>query len=133
SMFRSESGPTRYPGEPAVWLKRLVILRSRDEGTRPLRDVEFRLGLNVIRVAEPEDAKGSAFGHNVGKTLLVRLLRYCLGDSFFADLNARERIREVLPDGWVAAVVRVRGTTWSVARPLARRVSGCCLETEAWT
>src|SRR5204862_6520427 len=89
--------------------------------------------LTAVRVGDPEGSRGSAFGHNVGKTLLVRLLRYCLGDSFFADLSARERIREVVPDGWVAAVVRVRGTTWSVARPLARRVSGYCLETEDWT
>lgn len=132
SMFRPESTPSRYPGEPSVWLKRLVILRSRDGGDVPLRDVEFRLGLNVIRVAEPETAAGRAFGHNVGKTLLVRLLRYCLGDSYFADLHARERIREILPDAWVAAVVRVRGTTWSVARPLARRVSGWSLESEDW-
>jgi hypothetical protein len=132
SMFRPESTPAHDPGEPTVWLKRLVILRSRDAAQPPIRDIEFRLGLNVVRVAELETSIGRAFGHNVGKTLLVRLIRYCLGDSYFADLHARERIREVLPDGWVAAVVRVRGTTWTVARPLARRLSGWCLESEDW-
>src|SRR4051794_2327270 len=132
SMFRPESTQARDPGEPTVWLKRLVILRSRDAGLPPIRDVEFRLGLNVVRVGEAETSAGRAFGHNVGKTLLVRLIRYCLGDSYFSDLTARERIREALPDAWVAAVVRVRGTTWSVARPLARRVSGWCLESEDW-
>jgi hypothetical protein len=133
TLFNPESPTVRHPGEPAVWLKRLVLLRSRDRGETPVRDIDFRLGLNIIRVAEPGEGVGRAFGHNVGKTLLVRLIRYCLGDSFFADLTARERIRLVLPDGWVAAVVRVRGIDWAVARPLARRLSGWCVEADDWT
>src|SRR5437763_703613 len=80
-LFQPELPPCPYPGEPAVWVKRLVLVRARSTGEEPIRNIEFRLGLNIISTRDEEPADASAVGHNVGKTLLVRLLRYCLGTS----------------------------------------------------
>jgi len=119
-----------YPAEPRVWLKRLAVVRSQEELDDPLREIEFRLGLNVIKA---DDAPLQAsFGHNVGKTLLVRLIRYCLGDAQYAGTNMRRRIRDVLPDAWVAAVVSVQETTWSVLRSLGHGRRGWCVQGDDW-
>lgn len=131
-LFPSELPTCPWPGEPSVWLKRLVIVRERTAGQVPIRDIEFRLGLNVIRTKDEANNDAAAAGHNVGKTLLVRLLRYCLGDGQYANSNTRSRIRDVLSDGWVIALVRVAGTTWGVARPLGPSRHSWCLSTENW-
>lgn len=132
TLFPSEPSPILYPGEPPVWLMRLVLLCSEDAIETPIRDIEFRLGLNIVTVAEDHSKEAVAFGHNVGKTLLVRLIRFCLGDPQYATANMRGRIRYVLPDAWVIGVVRVRGETWSVARSLGHGRRSWCVQSDDW-
>jgi hypothetical protein len=131
-LFPVEPPTGPHPGEPPVWVKRLVILRERTPGQEPIRNIEFRLGLNIISTRDDVAADAAAVGHNVGKTLLVRLLRYCLGDTQYANSNMRGRIRAALPDAWEIGVIRVRGTTWGVARPLGPGRQSWCLRTDSW-
>lgn len=132
SLFPSNLPPSPHPGEPAVWVKRLVIVRERAAGQVPLRNIEFRLGLNIVGTQEEAVGDAATAGHNVGKTLLVRLIRYCLGDTHYGSGNVRDRVRRCLPDGWVVGVFRVAATTWAVARPLGPGGAGWCAATEAY-
>ena len=36
TLFPSEPEPVAYPGEPAIWLQRVVILPSRQSGVEPV-------------------------------------------------------------------------------------------------
>lgn len=129
SLFQSDPEPAAYPGEPAVWVKQVVIVPKRELGVTPIRDISFRLGLNVINARLPSDPDTTAFGHNVGKTLLVRLIRYCLGDEQYAGSRVRSRIRAVSGEAAVIAVLRVRNADWAVCRSLASAKQSCCLQT----
>lgn len=100
--------------EPRLWIRRLVIWERL--GDEPLRDIPLRPGLNIVWT--PDD---SGIGHGGGKTLLCRLLRYCLGEDQFAPEEQRERISKALPDAWVGAEVVLDGTCWAVLRPLGVR------------
>jgi hypothetical protein len=44
--------------EPLIWVRRLTILPSLASDSRPIRDVEFRLGLNIIRHRRRPEASG---------------------------------------------------------------------------
>lgn len=100
--------------EPRLWIRRLVIWEK--PGVEPLRDIPLRPGLNIVWT--PDD---SGIGHGGGKTLLCRLLRYCLGEDQFAPEEQRQRISMALPDAWVGAEVVLDGTCWAVLRPLGIR------------
>ena len=132
TLFPSEPETVAYPGEPAIWLQRVVILPSRQAGVEPIRNIEFRRGLNVINTKLTQDIETAAFGHNVGKTLLVRMIRYALGDEHYAGTRVRSRIKEKLPQACVLAQVRVNGTTWGIVRSLARPRDSFCLSTDTW-
>jgi hypothetical protein len=84
----------------------------------PIQNISLRPGLNIIRTEDRPAGETRVMGHSVGKTLLTRLIRYCLGESHFAIEAVRSRIARKLPDAHVLAEVRVEGQTWSVARPL---------------
>lgn len=132
TLFPSEPETVAYPGEPAIWFQRVVILPARRAGVEPIRNIEFRRGLNVINTKLTQDVETAAFGHNVGKTLLVRVIRYALGDDHYAGTRVRSRITEKLPDACVLAQVRVNGTTWGIARSLTKPRDSFCLQTDTW-
>lgn len=104
--------------EPAVWIRRLVLVPSLAPTTEPIRDISFRLGLNIIRTADRPAGETRVMGHSVGKTLVTRLIRYCLGETHFAVEPVRKRIAELIPEAFVIAVVNVTGKSLVVVRPL---------------
>lgn len=132
SLFPSEPEAVAYPGEPDIWIQRVVILPARRTGVEPIRNIEFRRGLNVINTKLTRDVETTAFGHNVGKTLLVRMIRYALGDETYASTLARSRIKEKLPDGCVVAHVRMNGTSLGLVRSLVKPRESYCLPTDNW-
>src|SRR5436190_6953605 len=115
-----EPQPSPHPGPPLLWLRRLVLVRERHAGGEVIRDIPFRLGLNIIDTPDSPPDETRTVGHNVGKTLLVRLFRYCLGDRYFANRQVRSHIQEHFPDGYALAEVVVAGTCWAIARPLGK-------------
>lgn len=132
NLFPSEPEAAVFPGEPPIWIQRLVILPARRTGVDPIRNIEFRRGLNVINTKMTQDTESTAFGHNVGKTLLVRMIRYALGDEQYASQRIRSRIREKMAEGTVLANVRVKGSTWCVARSLILPRQSFCLQSDNW-
>ena len=109
--------PVTRPADPVFWVRRLVLVEDRLPTGRVIRDIEFRRGLNVIRVIDrPKDHRGSV-GHSVGKTLLTRLIRYCLGERYYATEAVAELIVEHFPSGYAIAEVTIGDTAWVVARP----------------
>ena len=110
--------PAAARTEPDLWVRRLVIVSERKPSAGVVRDVEFRRGLNIVRVEPRPDGETRAIGHSVGKTLLARLIRYCLGEGYFAAPEVTSRIAARLPDAFVLAEVFVSGRPWVVARPL---------------
>lgn len=113
--------------DPVVWIRRLVIVESPQPGAEVIRDVSLRRGLNIVSTATPETGDGPV-GHNVGKTLFTRLIRYCLGESQFARARVREAIAQRLPDAYVAVEVCISGRPWVVARPI-----GAISSQDSWT
>jgi hypothetical protein len=109
-------------GEPLVWIERCVIWLAPGH---VVRDIPFKRGLNIIYSPDPgddrSDPRGRALGHAAGKTLLCRLLRYCLGEPNFGPPSLRRRVAQILPDAYVGIQARIAGQTWSVARPLGTR------------
>ena len=104
--------------EPVLWVRRLVILPSLAADALPIREVEFRLGLNIIRTADRPTGEDRVIGHSVGKTLLTRLIRYCLGETHFAVEAVRNRIISLVPTGYAVVEVFLAGNPWVVVRPL---------------
>src|SRR5713101_7728656 len=102
--------------EPRLWVRRLVIWAKPGE---PIREVSLRRGLNIVwspdpgaTAAQPGQQGGS--GHGAGKTLLCRLLRYCLGEDTFANEDLRRSVGEQLPGGLVGSEVQINGVQWAV-------------------
>lgn len=126
--------PDRGRPDPLVWVRRLVILPECSATVTPIREVEFRRGLNIITTAQPSERVDGPVGHNVGKTLLTRLIRYCLGEQHFAREGVRDAIRRALPDAWVVAEVVVDKTCWVVRRPIGASppAESVCLEADHW-
>ncbi len=127
--------PARDRAEPALWVRRVRILRELSGGEEHIvRDVELRRGLNIVW-APPEglDNSNALFrsgmaGRTAGKTTFCRLVRHALGERSFASEGTRRRIREKLPSGWLVAEVIVGGRPWVVARPLGIGPHPFCLE-----
>ena len=97
--------------QPSVWVRRLVILPSLSPDADPIRNIPFRLGLNIVRTQDRPEGETRVMGHSVGKTLLTRLIRYCLGGTHFAIDAVRGRIAAKLPNAHVLAEIRVEGQT----------------------
>lgn len=109
--------PDPQLGEPVIWIQQLKILESLDTPA-PIQDIPFRRGLNIIATEEALPTDGLPVGHDVGKTMLVRIIRYCLGEEHYCDQETRGAVTEVLPNSYVLARFRVAGEDWCVARPL---------------
>lgn len=104
---------------PRLWVRRLKIWK--EPGGEVIRDIELRPGLNIIWSPDGDDdpeGVARAIGHGSGKTLFCRLLRYCLGESRFADEVQRDSISTKFLNGVVGAEVILDGLCWAIARPL---------------
>lgn len=105
--------------EPKLWLRRLRIVDALQSNATEVRSIEFRRGLNIIATAAHlGDRSVTTVGHSVGKSLLTRLIRYCLGESSYAERSVREGICQFLPHGYVIADVSIEGALWHLARPI---------------
>lgn len=109
--------------EPRLWIRRFVIWP--EPGAQPIQDRTFGPGLNIIwspdpvdRSARDGDAAPPGPGHGAGKTLVCRLLRYCLGEPQFAPDALRQKISGSLKDGRVGVEVVVDGQPWAVVRSI---------------
>ena len=106
--------------EPGIWLKRLVILSSLDASAE-IRNISFRRGLNVIQTKKMKNRGGPVVGHSVGKTLLMRLIRYSLGEAHFGTEETEAKILTLSKSLVVVAQWSVAGKSWIVVRPLNDR------------
>jgi len=113
-----EITPSDQYHEPVIWLRRLIFIESPVAPIHIIRRITFRRGLNIICTEPrlPEDTQ--PVGHSVGKSLLVRIIRYCLGEDRFCTDSQRAAITRKLERAYAFAVVRVAGEDWCVARPL---------------
>ena len=112
--------PSGTRDEPRLWVRRLAIWEK--PGTI-IRDINLRRGLNIIWSPDPGEesaivGRGMGSGHGAGKTLLCRLLRYCLGEDTFANDDLRRNVAEQLPTGLVGIEVLINAVQWAVLRPI---------------
>ncbi len=106
--------------EPRLWIRRLVIWSAPGA---VIREVTLRPGLNIVWSPDPGEAgaqaaAAGALGHGSGKSLLCRLLRYCLGEARFAPVGQRDSIAAAFREGLVGAEIIVDGVAWSVVRSI---------------
>jgi len=113
-----EIRPAEGRTEPSVWIRRLRLVDDLSTDAKVIRDIEFRRGLNIVCTARASAEDRRVVGHSVGKTLLLRLIRYCLGEHAFCTKAVRSAIAAVLEHTHVLAEVRVCGRPWVVARPV---------------
>ncbi len=105
-----------------LWVRRFVLWAKPGE---VIRDIPLRRGLNVIWSPDPGSAAANVgqnadSGHGAGKTLLCRLLRYCLGEGTFSSDDQRRSIAAKFPNGLVGAEIIIAGTVWAVIRPIGQ-------------
>lgn len=108
--------------EPAVWIRRLRLVEDLSAEAKVIRDIEFRRGLNIICTARASAEDRRVVGHSVGKTLLLRLIRYCLGEHAFSTRPVRRAITAVMERAHVLAEVHIAGHPWVVARPIGLEI-----------
>lgn len=102
-----------------MWVRRLTLW---GDAKTVIRDISLRPGLNIVWSPDPTEAADAAdnnhLGHGSGKTLLCRLLRYCLGEDRHSPDEQRHHIATAFPEGRVTAEVMLCGEPWAVIRPL---------------
>jgi len=126
SLFKDKQlRPDFTLGEPVVWVQRIILLESLDSDV-PIRDMSFRRGLNVIATDEALPTDEKPVGHDVGKTMLIRIMRYCLGEDHYCDEPTRMAVASQYSAGYVLGQFRVAGETWCVARPLGLDSGASC-------
>lgn len=115
--------PKEGSREPRLWFRRFVIWP--EPGAQPIQDRTFGPGLNIIWSPDPVDRSARdgdepppGPGHGAGKTLVCRLLRYCLGEPHFASDVLRNKISSAFKDGRVGVEVVVDGKPWAVVRSI---------------
>jgi hypothetical protein len=118
-LEREPLKPSLDRREPVLWLRRLVILSSLD-CSAVIRNIPFRRGLNIIRTRQMESQGGPVAGHSVGKTLLMRLIRYTLGEPTFGSEETQQSIAAAkgLESAIVVAHWTISGADWIVVRTL---------------
>lgn len=123
------------PDEPAIWFRRIVLLERIEPDLVEIRAIPLHRGLNVIRTDVPTAQDLKPVGHDVGKTMFTRLMRYCLGEPNFCDHRTKTAVSRAYPDSYVAAEVVVGGENWSVLRPLgaAHAFESKSGRTASWT
>lgn len=121
--------------EPQLWIERVVLYRT-DVGWPRLQDIPFKRGVNIIwgkgTAAEADTEKG----HSVGKTTLLRLIRYALGEDDCGSDEDRANIAQSFPRGHVGVTLHLCGVKWSVIRDIGingRNVAAKDLPLEALT
>jgi len=124
----NEFNPSSAFPEPRLWIKELRILKDLSDSPSDLvRSIPLRRGLNLIW-ADPEKdmevKKGERLvprGHNAGKTLFCRIIRYVLGEPNFGTEAQMKRIQESpLGRGWTVANVILMGRLWLVFCPFSK-------------
>ena len=110
--------PSAAFAEPDIWIRRLVIVEDIKPPVRVVRAIAFRQGLNIVCTAQRMATDSKPVGHSVGKSLLVRIIRYCLGEDQYCTDTQRSAILAKLEHGYALAILRVKGEDWAVARPL---------------
>lgn len=115
--------PKEGSREPRLWFRRFVIWP--EPGAAPIQDRTFGPGLNIIWSPDPVDRSvhdadepPPGPGHGAGKTLVCRLLRYCLGEPHFAADVLRTKISSAFKDGRVGVEVVVDGKSWAIVRSI---------------
>jgi len=110
---------------PGLWIRRVALFESPEKKNTPIRNISFHRGLNIIWGVELPDDAGvdeacpvTLSGHSVGKTILCRLIRYCLGESTFSNSGVMNRIRHAFPNGWVGMELTVDGQEWAVIKSI---------------
>lgn len=116
-LERERIKPDPRRREPVLWLKRLVILSALDSSAI-IRDIEFRRGLNIIQTRQMATQGGPVAGHSVGKTLLMRLIRYTLGEPHFGSEETQQSIAAAFQTAYVVGHWSLAGSDWIVVRPL---------------
>lgn len=128
--------PKEGSSEPRLWFRRFVIWP--EPGAQPIQDRIFGPGLNIVWSPDPVDRSARdgdepplGPGHGAGKTLVCRLLRYCLGEPHFASDVLRTKISSAFKDGRVGVEVIVDGKSWAIVRSIG--VVGCDVVLEGGT
>lgn len=118
-LDREPLKPAKNLLAPVVWLQRLVILSALDSSA-VIRDIPFRRGLNIIKTRQMQTQGGPVAGHSVGKTLLMRIIRYTLGEPHFGTEETQQNLANAagLESAHAVAHWTVAGTDWVVVRPV---------------
>lgn len=110
---------------PCLWIRRVALFESPEKKNTPIRSIHLHRGLNIVWGVELPDDAGvneacpvTLSGHSVGKTILCRLIRYCLGEPTFGNSGVMSRIRHAFPNGWVGMELTVGEQTWAVIKSI---------------
>lgn|GEM_PF-6611154 len=112
---------------PAFWIEKLVLL-DRFDSVGLIREVPFHRGLNIVRTPatlpaqaeEPAAEIGKRQNpepHSVGKTLLVRMIRYSMGEECIVTGEENDDLNRACPDGHLIALWWLETNPWLVIRP----------------
>jgi len=104
---------------PRLWIRRISLWEN---ASTQLRDIPLREGVNVIWSPDLATNEKGATPHGSGKSTFCRLIRYCLGESHFANEDQRPLMQHKLPDGFVGAEVIIDGECWVVTRPIGMKL-----------
>lgn len=113
--------PTSKRKRPVLWIKQLVILSELSSAKSAIiRNIKFRRGLNIIKTEQMATQGGPVAGHSVGKTLLMRMIRYSLGEPTFGTEHTQEALLKTkgLEKSVVVSHWCVGEDEWIVVRPL---------------
>jgi hypothetical protein len=112
---------------PAFWIGKLVLL-DRFDSAGLIREVPFHRGLNIVRTPATASAQtgepAAEIGirqnpepHSVGKTLLVRMIRYSMGEECIVTGEENDDLKRACPDGHLIALWWLEANPWLVIRP----------------
>ncbi|MFZ4395624.1 MAG: hypothetical protein ACOYOU_08345, partial [Kiritimatiellia bacterium] len=104
--------------EPALWIERVVLYSTDNPRWTILQDYTFRRGVNVIWGESTAAAADAAKGHSVGKTTLVRLIRYAMGEETYATEEDEKQIQYEFRRGYIGMTVHVGTNVWSLVRSI---------------
>lgn len=132
---------------PTFWIQRLVLF-DKTPPTGLIREVPFHQGLNIVRTpvvnaattnptVEQVETKPNAASlepHSVGKTLLVRLIRYSLGEEAILTGEERDDFLREFGDGHLVALWWLQDRPWLVVRPFGsdNPKDSFCVHSENW-
>ncbi|QEG00159.1 Chromosome partition protein Smc [Stieleria maiorica] len=134
-LDRETLKPAKNRREPDLMLRRVVILSILDSKA-VIRNIPFRRGLNIIKTKQMKAQGGPVAGHSVGKTLLMRMIRYTLGEPYFGTEETQHNLASTpgLEAAHVVAHWTVAGNDWAVVRPLRMDESSesYCVQCNQW-